>query len=187
MESKRLFLAFKLPENLLIQLQEYQKQLDSQIFRIVDKDQLHLTLIFLGEVPQEKIEFLKDIITFHTQNFTPQYIQFSEIKYGPNDKFPRLIWLQGVADISLEQLKKNLEKDLRLKAKLDLKNGHQKFLPHITLARIKSFSSNLPLEAQIKTNINFSFSPLSLWLIESQLHKKGAQYFDLKEFPFKKI
>jgi len=196
MDLKRLFLAIKLPQELLAQLQNYQEQLNPQAFRIVEEDKLHLTLIFLGYIEEEKIKTIQDIALEITKNFQPQPIQFLETAYGPtsakatagrpNPKFPRLIWLEGSSNQSLEQLKMVLEKDLRAKAKISLEEEHRSFLPHITLARVKTPPpNNLPPETKIKTKINFSFSPSSLWLMESQLHKEGAQYIDLEEFPFK--
>lgn len=192
MPNHRLFLAIKLPQELLAQLHSYQEQLNPQIFRVVEEDKLHLTLIFLGYVEEEKIKEIQDIIFEITQNFQPQPIQFLEITYGPasltgepNLKFPRLIWLQGLPNNSLEQLKKVLEKEFRTKTKIDLKEEHRSFLPHITLARIKTLPlNNLPSKTEINTQIHFSFSPSSLWLIESHLHKESAQYIDLKEFSF---
>jgi len=192
MPNHRLFLAIKLPQELLAQLHSYQEQLNPKFFRLVEEDKLHLTLIFLGYVEEEKIKTIQNITLEITKNFQPQSIQFLDIAYGPacagrpNPKFPRLIWLEGMPNHSLEELKKALEKEFQTKAKIDLKEENRLFLPHITLARIKtSLPNNLPLETRINAKMNFSFSPSSLWLMESQLHKEGAQYTDIAEFPFK--
>lgn len=186
MPNHRLFLAIKLPGELLAQLRNYQEQLNPQIFRIVEEDKLHLTLIFLGYVEEEKIKEIQDITFKITQNFQPQPIQFLETSYGPNPKYISKIWLEGLPNNNLEQLKKALEKEFRDKAKIDLKEENRSFLPHITLARIKTpLSNNLFSETKINTQFHFSFSPSSLWLIESHLHKESAQYIDLKEFYFK--
>jgi len=211
MPNHRLFLAIKLPQELLAQLQNYQEQLNPQIFRIVEEDKLHLTLIFLDYIEEEKIKIIQDVALEITKNFQPQLIQFLETKYGPtsaeasagrpNPKFPRLIWLEGSSNHSLEQLKRILEQELRAKAKITLKEENRSFLPHITLARIKTFPptfnvgpgafnappNNLPPETKIKTKINFSFFPTNLWLIESQLKRTGAEYTDLDKFEFKQV
>jgi len=186
MAFRRLFFAIKLPQELLAQLHKYQEQLNPQTFRIVEEDKLHLTLIFLGYAEEEKIKTIQDITLEITKNFQPQVIQFLDTAYGPNPKFPRLIWLRGSSNQSLEQLKRVLEKELRDKAKISLEEESRPFLPHITLARIKtSLPSNLPLETKINAKMNFSFLPQSIWLMESHLHKEGAQYIDLEEFRFK--
>lgn len=186
MNLRRLFLAIKLPQELLAQLHKYQEQLNPKFFRLVGEDKLHLTLIFLGYVEEEKIKTIQDITLEITKNFQSQSIQFLETAYGPNPKFPRLIWLEGMPNHSLEQLKRALEKEFQTKAKIDLKEENRLFLPHITLARIKTpLPNNLFPETKINTKMNFSFSPPSLWLMESHLHKEGAQYIDLEEFRFK--
>lgn len=186
MNLRRLFLAIKLPQELLAQLHSYQEQLNPQLFRLVEEDKLHLTLIFLGYVEEEKIKTIQNITLEITKNFQPQAIQFLDTVYGPNPKCPRLIWLCGISNHSLEQLKRILEKELRDKTKISLEEESRSFLPHITLARIRTpFPSNLPPETKINTQIHFSFSPSSLWLMESHLYREGAQYTDLAEFPFK--
>ena len=205
MPNHRLFLSIKLPQELLAQLHSYQEQLNPKFFRLVEEDKLHLTLIFLGYVEEEKIKTIQTITLEITKNFQPQSIQFLDIAYGPacagrpNPKFPRLIWLEGMPNNSLEQLKKALEKEFQTKAQIDLKEENRLFLPHITLARIKASPptfnvgpgafnappNNLPLETRINTKMNFSFSPPSLWLMESHLRREGAQYIDLEEFRFK--
>ena len=192
MPNHRLFLAIKLPQELLAQLHSYQEQLNPKFFRLVEEDKLHLTLIFLGYVEEEKIKTIQNITLEITKNFQPQSIQFLDIAYGPacagrpNPKFPRLIWLEGMPNHSLEELKKALEKEFQTKAKIDLKEENRLFLPHITLARIKTpLPNNLPLETRINAKMNFSFSPPSLWLMESHLRRESAQYIDLEEFRFK--
>jgi len=188
MNLRRLFLAIKLPQELLAQLHSYQEQLNPQLFRLVEEDKLHLTLIFLGYVEEEKIKKIQDITLEMTQNFQPQSIQFLETTYGPNPKFPRLIWLEGSPNHSLEQLKKSLEKELRDKAKITLEEENRLFLPHITLARIKTpLHNNLPPETKINTQIHFTFFPQSLWLMESHLKRTGAEYTDLNKFEFRKF
>jgi len=118
-----------------------------------------------------------------TKNFQPQPLKFTNITYGPSAQNPRLIWLQGEPNKSLEQLKTNLEKEFI--NKINFKKENRFFLPHITLARIKiNALPYLPSPFKINAFLSFSFIPQSLWLIESQLQSKGAQYTDLKEFPF---
>jgi len=192
MNLRRLFLAIKLPQELLAQLHSYQEQLNPQLFRLVEEDKLHLTLIFLGYVEEEKIQTIQNITLAITKDFQLQAIQFLDTAYGPacagrpNPKSPRLIWLRGSPNYSLEQFKRILEKELRDKTKISLEEESRPFLPHITLARIRTlFPSNLPLETKINTQIHFSFLPKSVWLMESHLLREGAQYIDLEEFPFK--
>lgn len=185
MPDHRLFLAIKLPSELLARLVEYQRQIDPRLFRLVEKTNLHLTLIFLGYIAEEKIPIIQDIVADKVKNFQSPAIEFFQTSYGPNPKFPRLIWLQGAPNQKLKQLKRDLEQELQTKAGANLKEGSHPFLPHITLARIKpDCAPQLPQENKIQTLIRFSFSPKNLWIMESRLLKDGAQYLDLAKFDF---
>ena len=56
MGIKRLFVAVSLPSSLKEALfQKYCKLLGSESFKLVEKQNLHLTLKFLGNFPEEKI------------------------------------------------------------------------------------------------------------------------------------
>jgi 2'-5' RNA ligase len=183
MDFQRVFLAIKLPELFISQIVQYQERLDPSIFRVEKREQLHLTLIFLGSLSDQDIHCVQTITSNLTKNFQPQPLKFTNITYGPSAQNPRLIWLQGEPNKNLEQLKQNLETELR--NKINFKKENRPFLPHITLARIKINALNhLPPSSKISTPLSFDFIPQSLWLIESQLQVTGAQYTDLEEFPF---
>jgi len=183
-KKQRLFLAIKLPAQLIEQITEYQKNLNPEIFRIVPAENLHLTIVFIGGAEGQKTEEIKKVVSGVAKKFSLSEIKFEETVYGPNPENPRLIWLKGKYNLDYENLKKELEDNL-IRAGVNLEKENRKFLPHITLARIKEQKSHLlPLPGKVEKKMFFAFTPQGIWLMESLLMPIGAQYKNLEEFSF---
>lgn len=184
--KKRLFIAIKPPEKILEEILNYQKEFSQYPnFRLVEKNNLHLTLLFLGYIEEEDIAKIIEICEKTSQKYQPFSINFSLFDYGPNPKSPRLIWLEGEAPKNLVSLKEDIEKELQ-KNKIFFEKENRLFKAHITVFRIqKEGKTNLPLRENVikKTNLNFIIE--SLILMESKLSPSGAQYFQLKTFNLK--
>jgi len=186
MEEKRLFLAIKLPRELQKQLNDYRENhLNSRVFKTVDNDNFHLTLLFLGNIKEDKISALKEVVKEAVQKIPLSTVRMQKIKYGPHQRNPRLIWLIGEHNSSLEQLRKEIVKQLS-KIPIRFPIDRQRFIPHVTVARVRSYSQlPLPPVKEIEKELSFNFLPSQLWLIESQLEIKGAEYIDRAVFPLK--
>ena len=177
MDSLRLFIAIKLPQDLIEKLTIYQSQLTNEKFRIAPAQNLHLTLLFIGDTPQNKLPIVKEIIAKYLRGFKSTPITFTDIDYGPLPRSPRLIWLKGKDNNEFNNLKQNIS------ANLEVVNDSFKFLPHITLARFKNIPlSSLPELPTPHIFQNYSFTPKSIWLMQSILKRDGPQYLDLLEF-----
>jgi 2'-5' RNA ligase len=183
MELLRLFIAIKLPQDFTKRLINYQAQLDRQIFRITNSFNLHLTLLFLGDIPKIKIPDLKKIIQQNIISFEISPIIFKQIDYGPNPQSPHLIWLTGTAPQNYSNFKKHISQQISQELKLDMSKDIYDFLPHVTLARLKNnITQSLPPIPTPDIFNNYSFTPTKIWLEQSILKKNGPQYIDLEEF-----
>ncbi len=185
MINKRLFLAIKLPKELKENLLVYQKNhLGSSIFKKVGEQNLHLTILFIGQVQESQISLVEEVIAREVKRVRVPNINFQMIEYGPYYSHPRLVWLKGDYNSNLEKLRDNLVAEL-LGLNILIPMQKTDFVPHITLARIRQYSSfPLPPTQQIVQPLPFSFVPSSAWLIESHLSVKGAEYLDLAQFKF---
>ena len=88
----RAFIAIELPYQMREYLSEIQEQLvlnDAKI-KLVDKKNLHLTLKFLGEIDDKKIEQINKSLS--KIKFTPQTISISEIGVFPSENYIKVIW-----------------------------------------------------------------------------------------------
>jgi RNA 2',3'-cyclic 3'-phosphodiesterase len=120
----RYFLAIPLPEEVKQKLHSINAYLSNfKGLRFVSPDNMHLTLLFLGENGAPgKVEALKKI------RFEPFTLETSDISLFPVDGRARLIWVSLKDSNQLFKLQKELA---------DLFGIDKDFKPHITLARIK--------------------------------------------------
>lgn len=142
----RLFVAIDINN---IDVEKFQKyflnkfKIDSRIVKPIKKDNLHITLKFLGEKTDLET---KDIITDLTGiHFDPFKILFDKIGVFPNMRSPRIIWL-GLDDQSNKKLNdvyfqindilKKYDKGDNSKSERKSSSGNQKFFPHLTIFRV---------------------------------------------------
>ena len=178
----RIFIAVNLPKEVIKQLVNYQSKWPELPIKWTKPENLHITLIFLGDVnDSELVEICKtsrEIIEQH-HSFG---INLNQICYGPPKKMPpRMIWVKGQKSQELSDLKKDLESAL-----LEKVNFHQEnraFSPHITLGRIRTWDwSKIEPEERPTVNeiIDLGFEVGSIDVMESELKKDGPKYIILE-------
>jgi 2'-5' RNA ligase len=198
MEGRRVFIAINLPENIKRKLSESEIRYSELPAKWTKKDNLHITLVFLGFVRDEEIREIcakTEVVAKKNSSFG---IKISGISYGPTDKKPpRMVWALGEKSEALAELQSGLEDaffgpTLKVNNKIDkyikgIKKPEAKaFAPHITLARLMQsrFNQLEPEEVpEIKEKINLSFSVDSIEIMESELKKGGPQYTILESIP----
>jgi len=101
-----------------------------------EPDQLHLTLNFLGEVPDEKIPQVCEIMRQTLAEHNSFSFQLDAIGAFPKSRRPRIIWA-GVGDgaSNLSRIYYDLRENLD---ELRLERDRKAFRPHITLGRIRN-------------------------------------------------
>src|SRR5579863_384628 len=67
----------------------------------VNKQNMHFTLHFLGEIDEKTVENIKKELS--TILFSPIEVKFTHIGTFPNPRFPRIIWI-GIDKVASEQL-----------------------------------------------------------------------------------
>jgi len=104
--------------------------------KLVEKNNLHITLRFLGEISRPLLEKVIDIIK--TVSFNSFQIKLQNIGCFPTPSRPRVIWI-GVTEgeEKLREIHNELESKLR---KLGFPKEKERFVAHLTIARVKSFS-----------------------------------------------
>ncbi len=179
----RLFYSFQLPQDLKESLFETILDLKSYIpFGVnwVDKENLHITFQFVGNIKPHQMADLEEIFLASIENLKKQTFQIENIEVFPL-KLPRQIWLSlSNSDKELEKTSTLLRTNLR---KIGINLDNFKFLPHITLGRIKSDLIKPQIEYIFLHEIDkneIHFDKISL--IESNLSKKGPQYRILKNY-----
>lgn len=169
----RCFIALDLPKEVKDYLFEFQRKSRTQDAKItwVAKKNLHLTLKFLGDINQEKIEKIKERLSI----IASKQISARLDKLGifPDEAQPRVFWIGITPEKEILKLAHQIDEET-----LDLVSSEQRFKAHLTLGRIKTLKSRKNfLEFVQKLNIEkMSFSLTSFTLYQSELTKQGPIY-----------
>lgn len=185
----RIFIAINFPENIKNKLSSYQEKWPELPIRWTKKDNIHITLIFLGYLSDEELLEVCKV----TKEVTSQYSSFSinlkKILYGPPKKMPpRMVWAEGEKSVELGKLQKGLENSLLTSSLEGVKSEARPYTPHITLGRIKAweFRQIEPAERpEVNEEINLSFEVNSIEVMESELKRGGPEYAILELCPLK--
>lgn len=115
------------------ELREYfshlQKQMPVKNAKLSLTKSFHLTLKFLGEVPEDKIRDIKEKLS--KIKISPFSIRTGNIGFFPNENYARVVWV-GLEPIgSIAELQKQIDNEL-----LPIFPREKNFHPHITLARV---------------------------------------------------
>lgn len=186
----RIFIAINLPEEIKRELTFYQTKWPELPVRWVKKENLHLTLIFLGYLSDGELLEVCRITKEIVQKHQPFSINLNKICYGPPKKIPpMMIWVEGEKSTELGSLQKDLEKSLLSSHVKILEDPKARsYTPHITLGRIRAweFRSIEPEERpEVKEDISLNFEVNSIEIMESHLKRGGAEYTVLESIPLK--
>jgi len=144
----RIFIAIDLPQeikNKIDQIQSDFKKCDLA-FKWVKPENIHLTLKFLGEIKQDRLDEIKKTIIEVSQNFKAFQANLSEFGFFPNERRPRVFFIATSEQDLLKSIAQKLEEGLE---KIGFE-AEGRFKSHITLARIKSPQNIDCLKQKIK-------------------------------------
>lgn len=205
----RIFIAINLPEDIKKRLVFYQEKIEelfapyrnkvsgSGPVRWTKKENIHITLVFLGYVSDEELLEVCETAKKVASEGSSFSINLKKIIYGPPKKMPpRMIWAEGVCSElaegkkidGLSRLQKDLENSLLTSSTKEIKSESRPYTSHITLGRIRQweFRAIEPEERPIvDEDISLSFSVNSIEVMESQLKKGGSKYTVLESIPLK--
>ena len=180
----RSFIAVEVPENIQEEVFSLKENVSPDFAKIrwVKKENIHLTLVFLGEIAEDITEQVKEKMRQVSKKHKVFNMAFQSSGVFPNLRRPRILWV-GVTPLSKEPLV-NVSNDLR--NALDfLKLDDRNFKPHITFGRIKSVYNLGALQRGIESiTINTEeFTVKEITLFKSVLKPEGAVYTPLVKFP----
>ena len=175
----RIFIAINLPEDIKKELSKYQKKWEQLPAKWTNKDNLHITLEFLGNLTDEELGEICLVVKEAATKHASFSINLSRVIYGPLGKMPpKMIWAEGEKSEELRDLKKDLREYLLEKVSYSPELGRE-FMPHITLARISEweFRKIEPEERpEVNEDIDFIVPVESIEVMESELKRGGPVY-----------
>lgn len=185
-QTWRLFVAVSLSDPIRQWLRELQHELRQHDLpmRWVVPDNIHLTLIFLGNTAPHKIQPVKDALVKAGKGHRPMQLQAAGLGVFPRLSNPRVLWAGLKGDIfALATLRKAIDNGLN---RLDLglgENERRSFRPHLTLGRFRHKVAPQKLADVIRVlgqRQSVSFEVDRFHLLKSTLRPQAAIYTQLK-------
>ena len=183
----RLFIAVDLSvavvERLALLQAELTKRLGDDVsVRWVDAPNIHVTLMFLGEVDEALVPLLEDSLAAMARPLFPFEVRCCRLGGFPDLEHPRIVWA-GLDDKGAEVmglLRQTIEHDV---GELGLAGDEREYVPHLTLGRVRSAVSIAAEDIADLVDLDFGSSYVKdLVLFESKLSSHGAEYIVRRRF-----
>ncbi len=146
--------------------------------KLVERQNIHITLRFLGEIPRELVhEIIEQIKQIKFSRFE---VEFKGLGVFPSLRQPRVLWVgieKGAEELA--RIFEDLEKILRT---LRVQPDRRGFSPHLTIARVRSGRNRAELTRIVSEMEDKEFGSIdvdSVRLKKSTLTPHGPMYEDL--------
>ena len=181
--AMRLFVALDVEGSLKEKVLGVQRLLDFRDahIRFVEKENLHLTLKFLGEVNGNSVNEVSEVLRSVSGNTKPFRISISGLSYFSSGKSIRVIFL-GVVEGKDYLI--DLEKQLNEKLKVFKEEDYDPH-PHLTIARVGFVKEPKKFLGRLESLKNFSVGEMEareIKLFKSALTRKGPIYTEVAKF-----
>ena len=135
----------------------------------------HLTLFFLGELPQSKIVELANRMSEILAGFPTFSYVINSIGFFPYKNLPRVLWFGADGGNTLISLYEETKKSIML-CNIPIDSTDEKFIPHLTIGRMKY---SPPMWEKLIKDIKFEkiMVPVSeIHIFSSTLTRRGPIY-----------
>jgi 2'-5' RNA ligase len=183
----RTFIAIPLPGEIkdsLSRLQGHLKLANADV-SWVQRQNIHLTLKFLGEIDEPKANLVKDTLEHIAHTIRPFTIRLLTLGAFPRAASPRIIWVGvDIGEAEVTALAQSIEQALSEKGFI---REERPFSSHITLGRVRSGKNRGELTKHIEElNQKFNkekteFTVKVITFFKSTLTPNGPVYEPLKE------
>lgn len=166
----RLFVAIALPDGVAQSLTVLQAGVPGA--RWQTRDQLHLTLRFIGEVDGRDAAAIDDALASTSASAFSGGLKGVGAFGG---RYPRALWAGVVADEALHRLQRKIESALQ---RIGLEADGRKYTPHVTLAKLKGTPTGRVIDflADHALYASAPFTVENFILYSSRLTANGSLY-----------
>jgi 2'-5' RNA ligase len=186
MTQIRAFIAIDLPQPIQDSIEKQTARLHQTLGRDIIRwtpiQNMHLTLKFLGNIPTNHVDFLKQMLTQTADSHSAFDLQIGGIGSFPSGKLPRVLWLGIHPAAELMSLQKNVDAGA---SRLGYEKEARAFSPHLTLGRVRQNIQPSDLQKIRSTFDTFQLGKIpsarvdSVHLYQSELHSEGSIYTKL--------
>ena len=169
----RTFISIDLPKEVKKEIKNVQDSLPDFIGKKTEFENLHLTLKFLGELDERKVdEVRKRLFSVKIRGFDAEIDGIGAF----SENFIRIVWLHLKG---AEQLQEAIDEVLK-----DLFEKERRFMSHITIARIKKIKDKKEFLKKIKEmkTPRIKFKVRDFGFKKSELFPKGPVYEEIEKY-----
>ncbi len=182
MDTIRTFIAVELPQDTKMAVDKLTTELRDYGSGInwVKAANLHITLRFLGDIDEQLIPNLTEHIKTNIYSFGKFDLSFLGLGGFPNMKTPRVIWAgTETGNDKLRDLATSVELSC-IESKLG--RGDKRFLPHLTIGRVKNpyGIDKLLRKIESKSFCTEPFEINEIIIFKSDLSPSGPKYTPLE-------
>lgn len=176
------FIGIKAPASSEGLVKQYKEKYGlSKAYKVIPHlDDLHITLLFIGALSEQKVAPLRETLSTLAENHSNFLLTVDGLSFFGSPRGPRVVYLSvqqsteldalqnSVASIGAEQL--GIEPDNR-------------FTPHITIAKKRKINGDFPIQKETCTPLPFHVDGFSLFRIHPSTTPKyeAVQTFSLKQ------
>lgn len=179
----RSFLAFELPPAMKEVVGKASQELRKTALNLrwVRVDNIHLTVVFMGQVQAEPLEDMGEDIRKVCSDYGVFHISLKAMGCFPNRRNPRVLWIGLEGDLARMALFRDALQERLLPFGIEIEK--RPFKPHLTLGRFRQGDRAMDLDEVLShyKDISSPVCPLSeLILFKSDLKPGGAEYTKLQ-------
>lgn len=181
MDKMRAFLAIDLPQDLKEKIFAFSRRIARQgEMKLVEKENLHLTLLFLGEISEEEGKKVAGVLE-GLSGLGEIRLRLGKAEFFPAGKKPNGIWIKVEGEKEkLFALYKKIVNGV-LWAGIKLAERDLRFSPHITIGRVRKKMKLLGLEGKEELE-GQEFLVEKVVFFRSKLSSRGPKYSKIAEF-----
>jgi 2'-5' RNA ligase len=180
MNSFRGFIAVEIPINNMIKnVHNEIAKLPANI-KLVEPENIHITLKFLGETKEEHIDLIHQFMQSAVKDIDPFSIQLKGMGVFPNQNYIKIIWIRIENTESLSLISSILNTKL---ASIGYKKEKRGFRAHLTIGRVKNSKGKDQLINLINQYQHVLFDEIQvdrIFLKKSILTPQGPIYETIK-------
>ena len=181
MTKFRGFIAIDIPASQrIIELSNQIKKSGADI-KLVELENIHITLKFLGDTEEQYIDKIEEMIKKSVEGIESFEIKLIGAGVFPNSSYIKVMWI-GIKDNGeLSKISSNINEKL---TELGFEKEKRGFSPHLTIARVRSARNKEKLIEIVEKYREIEFTTVkvdSIELKKSELTPKGPSYTTLKE------
>ena len=178
----RLFAGLSLPILLRQRLTLLQGGIEGALWTA--RDNFHITLTFIGEVNEADAEMVDEALS--GIRMEPFKLELKGTGSFAQGDFPKVLWVGVEKSEPLHRVKEKIDRALE-KYKLPFES--RKYIPHVTLARLRHVDEAKVGEFMAAHNLfsGDAFEIEDFILYNSLCTKNGPVYEELRQYPLEKL